>query len=572
MAAPTVTIAGAAKDLTQRGRLAITEAVNARNTCRATVTSLDGTYRPAIDAEVLVAEGATRIFGGVIIDLQEKGFGSTGASAAIDVEFTASDFSIYADRRVASVYWEAGTRTLKQAFTFLVSTYLSGFGISVDGAQVDGPTLATSLHYVEQTVKSIFDDLAARTGYVWEIDYTKTGRMVLPASNPAPFSLVVGGQYALGDIVVATTRERYYNALILHCGSNAGVDQMDRADTWGDANRITSGGRTVYRTTYSMAGFAGPFDAMTDDSVPQAVGAWGSGAAWLADRYGDALGDGLSALVHDDSQGGVPSGVIAWTYRGDVPFTVYYEDAAEIAARGRWEAVLEAGDITDYASGHERASALTTAAIASSVKTVRYRSREAGLHPGQLQTITLPKRALSGSHLLTQVQRTWSHGGWGETTVTAVSGSTDPGAWGDLFQRSAGSASVGATGVGALTSTTINRPHYHLGGSESEWVEAGSAVWRPATPIVLSIDTIERGTVYATLRVRLRASAAGVSTQARLYNVTDASVVGTTEVVTSDTWVDAAPVVCELAAGRKQYRLEVLRSTSADVAAVGGLE
>ena len=143
------------------------------------------------------------------------------------------------------------------------------------------------------------------------------------------------------------------------------------------------------------------------------------------------------------------------------------------------------------------------------------------------------------------------------------------------------SGTVVVSGAGAGAGGSIVRPSYFLGGSGIEATQSPTPTWVPASgggaigqgAIQVRLNTAARGTTLATVIVRLRALAAGVSVQARLYNTTDSlAVPGVSPVVTSTSWKTVQFDVT-LTEGIREYELQLLPgAANADVMGVGTVE
>jgi hypothetical protein len=209
-----VTIGGASKQI--REGWTLRETINGRNTLSFEVTSLDGSYRPALGAEVIITEDGTRIFGGNIDQPSESGRAGHGGTA-MTTSCSAVDFNALANRRVLTGIIPTGT--LKAAL-LQVGGFLAPYGVSLDAAQVTGPTLPV-MTFGFSYLNELFDQFAVLSGgYVWEVDYNKTLRMFLPASTAAPFNLVDGDGNATGDITVEPSRVNYANKVYVLGGGD----------------------------------------------------------------------------------------------------------------------------------------------------------------------------------------------------------------------------------------------------------------------------------------------------------------------------------------------------------------
>lgn len=211
-----VTIGGVTKTLQPNWSILATP--NGNDTLHCVVKSLDGSYRPAMDAEIVLTENGTAIFGGTIQTPRERGILTKGTGILTTI--SAISFDAMADRRYVSATIPTGT--LKAALIVL-TTYLATYGITLDAAQVDGPSLP-ALTYDYRKLRDILDELASFTGYIWEISYTKVLRMFAPGTITAPVNIVDGDRRAIGDVEVSTTRAAaggagYANRVIVRGGT-----------------------------------------------------------------------------------------------------------------------------------------------------------------------------------------------------------------------------------------------------------------------------------------------------------------------------------------------------------------
>jgi len=207
-----LTIAGVAKSFAQ-GSLAIAETANGRNTIRLTI--LSASYRPALDAEVILTENGIRIFGGTINGTTESGHGR----GTIAVAVSAADFNGLAEQQHVPTQPPAGTL---KAFLTAMLAYLPG--VTLDPAQVTGPTIPEVPVYYDKVVRDMIGQACALAGgYVFEIDYNKVLRAFLPSTRAAPFNLIEGDGHAIGDITVEPQRTagKYANRVVVMMGQGA---------------------------------------------------------------------------------------------------------------------------------------------------------------------------------------------------------------------------------------------------------------------------------------------------------------------------------------------------------------
>ena len=257
-------------------------------------------------------------------------------------------------------------------------------------------------------------------------------------------------------------------------------------------------------------------------------------------------------------------------------------DAGHVDAQGAWEVIYTALDETPEAVMQDLADSILARSLVVP-KWVWYKTLTSGLKPGMAQTINLPHRNLNNTFLIMEVHLRQTERNIHYYYVNAVEGTVYRQDWRETYRiwggTSTGSASGGVV-AGGGGGTSAPRSVYLLAATGIAATRSPTPTWVPADSGVIGqgsvqvqIDTAFHGTTTATVKARLRVFDAGVSVQARLYDVTAAAAVpGTSSVVTDTSWVNVAFSVT-LNAGNHFYELQLLPgSANADVAGTGYLE
>lgn len=245
------------------------------------------------------------------------------------------------------------------------------------------------------------------------------------------------------------------------------------------------------------------------------------------------------------------------------------EDTGQQTAIGRViEIVLTSPDTTTQ----EQADALAVAYLSQhsvTLKRVTYQTRTAGLIKGMTQTINVPERNINNVFLITDISTVFDGSAW-HRTVTAIEGLVYLAGWRETFKQWSSGGRLGAVGGTSVGSSSARRFAYYLGPSGLEFVQSVTPDWVPASAIQVEIDTVPRGTTTATITARLKALSAGVTVQARLFDVTDnVACAGESATVTNTDW-ELVTWSVTLTAGSHLYRLELLPGTAnEDVGAAG---
>lgn len=230
-------------------------------------------------------------------------------------------------------------------------------------------------------------------------------------------------------------------------------------------------------------------------------------------------------ITVEPSRTGYANRVIVRANTDGVTLRSIANDAAEQASAGIRSVVITASDGTDQIGVDAIAVAYLARAKQAAKKKIQYTTRVFGLHPGQVQTVTSPKRDLSGSFLITEV-RTFRMDGITRRKVTAIEGTTAPSDWRDVYRQWSGGGvkSAGVSSGGGGGSTAVRKRTY-LGGNEGLAVRSSGPDWitssggPPGTSIVRAqLDTDERGGTDAIVTATMRVFDSGNAIVARLYD------------------------------------------------------
>jgi len=253
----------------------------------------------------------------------------------------------------------------------------------------------------------------------------------------------------------------------------------------------------------------------------------------------------------------------------EVPLIAQADDVPEQTAHGLWEIAISAPGVFDLTVAQALADAYLTQRTPTP-KLLTYATLRKGLAPGQTQTINLPLRNVNNVFIITDVNRR----SFGQhdviSQVTALEGAIYQPGWRNLYQQ----------WLQPLTTVTVvpgtagpGRQAFFFGGSSVEYVDSGNPFdWVPLDGTVadpgmqVALDTVARGSTSFLVTARLRAASGTV--QCRLRNISDGSTVGTSAVVNSTTW-QTVTFTCTLTNGSKIYRAELLGSQdNVDIAGI----
>lgn len=550
--AVTITIAGtdrSSKVHVVGGALAVTRRLGARATCR--LTTLDpaasGMYRPAVDDAVTVVDGAVTKFGGVIVDVDERGFvGTAGAVVTVD----AVDFSAFLDYVLVRETYASG-QTLQQIVSDLVTTYLaaSPYSLTLDAGMASGPTLG-EVAFDLCTVAEAFAELATISGWTFWVDFSRVVHWQAGATGAAaPFSVTESDtKYREGSLSVRQTRTDYRNRQYVRYGSG---------EQYIEAEAHTSDG--VSREYVLDVPCKGVPNHVTVSGTVSPVGVYGVDDMEWTFRASD------NTAVQRASDPIVPNGTVTyWGYYGVYPAVTSAEDAGEVASHGPRERVIDAPETFDQATAEDLAEGYVRRYAKTPPRVVTLETFEDGVEPGQILTVDLPTtRDMDDVDcLVTETVETLEDGLRWVTTVKAIEGDERGTEWDDLYKTwgKAGSSASGSASVsGGSSPTAVGIAPYFLGSTDVQGVRSATPDWTPACGFEIELDGSALSGALVTCKVMVRALAAGVSVQARIAYWTGSawSACGTGTAKTSTSWTSDSFTVT-VAATTTRYRLELL--------------
>ena len=239
---------------------------------RATIVFND--YLPDRLAEVIVyaRDGITKLFGGPILSRHVQGYTQRGPDLKVTCE--CGEYFSYADWvTVSAAYAES---TLKARLTAIVTDYLSAYGITLDVAQVDGPTVA-AVTWNQKRVSDALRELSNQSGYFLQMSPDKVLTMAPPGDADAPYDWTDTLPTHVQEVDWRDLETVPANKVILTCGPN-GLATIADEHHWGDGIRGSS--RSTRRTSRSL-GHRGR--APIQEGSIRAASRWGP-TAWTICR------------------------------------------------------------------------------------------------------------------------------------------------------------------------------------------------------------------------------------------------------------------------------------------------
>lgn len=362
--------------------------INGRRSIQADI--LDA--RASFGDDIELSQDSGVVFAGSIESAQES---SISGEPIPDYKTSIScvDQMGYADRRYVSDYFPS--QTMLARLTAICTTYLSAYGISVDGGNITGPTLEARA-YDHVRLSDVLSDVAKMSGdLVWEIDESLVLRMYEQSGgSPAPFNIIDGDGNNFGDITVETARTNYHNRVIVKAGT---AKTVEKTDTF-TADGVHAGYTLTYQMVYTP--FVGRGYVTRNGTEFEALDLAGSGARWIYDPTFNTI---TRVVPGTATPAPAPSTQpIVIVYDAQFPIYVSAFDGAEETAHGIWEALIEREDVFDVTEAQAIADQELALGLLTT-QTIRYTTRLPGLRPGMVQTIQVADRDIDAIAIITEI-------------------------------------------------------------------------------------------------------------------------------------------------------------------------
>lgn len=163
-----------------------------RGSCSMRIFSRDGSYRPAVNQEVLVYENenSTRIFGGIIANIEETNY---KGQAAHEVKINCSDFGSLLERAVLEAYFEP-PGLIFSPWTMVLEilrTYVPELGIYASFQSADGTIIDTEMIFSHIYVSQAIQQICEKDGLDYFVDAYKGLHLVSGTTGygAAPFNI-----------------------------------------------------------------------------------------------------------------------------------------------------------------------------------------------------------------------------------------------------------------------------------------------------------------------------------------------------------------------------------------------
>jgi len=214
---------------------------NRRDTAQFSIVENSGdTYKPTIGNEVVIYDGATKIFGGTIVSMESR----AGIIGIVEHVIQCQDYTRLFDHRlVPNTFTD---HTVDEIISFLKDNYFpEGFTIN----NVDAPVTISYVGFNYKPLAVCIEELAKAINYDWYIDYDKDLHFFAKETVSAPFGLTdTNGNYQYDSLTIRRDNSQIRNTIIVRGGEYLGSQLT--------TDILTNGTDAFYPLPYKFADFA----------------------------------------------------------------------------------------------------------------------------------------------------------------------------------------------------------------------------------------------------------------------------------------------------------------------------
>ena len=292
--------------LMQRKSMKLKKAVNERSLLDFQLKDTAGAYRPSPGQPVLLYDGATLIFGGVVDEPEEeKIIGSTLLVNDVPV----NDWHEICDRFLVAETYE--NKTAGYIVADLRTNYLDAEGITAGDIQ-SGQTITKAVfNYIP--VSQALDELSELSGFQWDITPAKALRYFDRSSYAAPWDVTSASE--IRKVKVRKDRSKYRNRQYLRAGQDISDSQIREFAGDGKTTTFTVDLPLAATPTVTVNGAAKTVGIRSVDAGKDWY--WNKGDKTISQDTGGAV------LISTDT--------LQIVFAGYYPIMVVSEDPASIA-------------------------------------------------------------------------------------------------------------------------------------------------------------------------------------------------------------------------------------------------
>lgn len=187
-----------------------------RDSCRFNIlVNPSSPYTPVIGQQVVITLDGTRVFGGVIVALEQR----VTSYKLIRWVVTCEDFTRLLDRKLVPETYQ--NQTVDQIIADLAATYFpAGFTLT----NVNAPVTVKYVAFNYLPVSKCLEDLADMVNYDWYVDENKDLHFFAPGSEVAPVDVEDdNGSHVYDSLTIRKDNSQVRNSIIVRGGQYLGA-------------------------------------------------------------------------------------------------------------------------------------------------------------------------------------------------------------------------------------------------------------------------------------------------------------------------------------------------------------
>ncbi len=189
----------------------------------------DRAFVPAIGREVIITDGSTRVFGGIIVRQEAQVLNYPNVQYSIEC----MDYTRLLDQHLVAETYE--NMTINAIIADIVNNWAPA---GILNTNVDEPTVLSYIQFNYEPVSHCLKQLADAVGADWYIDYYKTLYFKQPSASAAPIDITdSGGVYDKDSLVIRKDTSQLRNSIVVRGGEYLGTQFT--ASMNADGKRIT---------------------------------------------------------------------------------------------------------------------------------------------------------------------------------------------------------------------------------------------------------------------------------------------------------------------------------------------
>lgn len=365
-----------------------------RDTCSFSILTHTGdNYVPSLGREVIVYDGATKIFGGVITGIDSSAI----AFGTVRHEIQCQDYTRLLDKRLVPNSFT--NKTVNEIISTLKDLYFpEGFTIN----NVDAPVLIQSISFKYMPLAKCIERLAEILNYDWYVDYDKDVHFFSKETVFAPFNLSDSdGSYRYTSLIIRRDNSQIRNSIIVRGG------EYEAANYTSDFE--ANGVDTIFPLPYKYEGFRATLtgqvlnlgvDGVDDENLYDAM----HNRDEKILRFRESRKPNTGSVI---TAGGKPllPVIVRYSSSQDIQATASAESNATFTSDGIYEYLIVDKNITSKESARQRAQA-EILANATTLSEGEFVTEVSGLRAGQQININSASRGIDEDFVINKVEIT----------------------------------------------------------------------------------------------------------------------------------------------------------------------